>query len=39
MNGGRIVMNKKELIAEMKEKSNLSKGDIERALNAFIEIV
>lgn len=32
-------MNKKELIAEMKEKSNLSKGDIEKALSAFIETV
>ncbi len=32
-------MNKSELIASMSEKSNLSKKDAEKALNAFIEAV
>jgi DNA-binding protein HU-beta len=32
-------MNKSELVASMSEKSNLSKKDAEKALNAFIESV
>jgi len=32
-------MNKTELIASMAEKSQLSKKDAEKALNAFIEVL